>query len=130
MRRVVDASALVDAVLPSTRRDAALTALSQHELWAPSIIDLEVLSALWRLVRTSQIDAAEAERGRMLLQHAPLHRVDAASVAAEAWRLRESLRIGDAFYVAAALLLDADLVTSDARLSRAPSLGVTIVLLG
>ncbi|UUT34560.1 PIN domain-containing protein [Microbacterium elymi] len=50
-------------------------------------------------------------------------------ITAEAWALRASLRISDAFYVAAARLLDADLLTSDARLSNAPVLGVTVVLL-
>ncbi|MFV0406491.1 MAG: PIN domain-containing protein [Propioniciclava sp.] len=49
--------------------------------------------------------------------------------AAHAWDLRESVRINDGFYVAAALALNADLLTSDARLSRAPRLGVTVTLL-
>lgn len=129
MRRVVDASALVDAVLPSRQRDAALAAMRDHELWAPGIIDLEVMSTIWRLVRTSQISAGEADRGLALLRNAPLRRIDAMNVSAEAWTLRQSLRIADAFYVAAARLLGADLLTSDSRLSRAPSLGVTVVLL-
>ncbi|WP_417563512.1 type II toxin-antitoxin system VapC family toxin [Microbacterium sp.] len=129
MRRIVDASALVDAVLPTTRRDAAHAALAGHELWAPAILDLEVMSALWRLVRMGEITPDEAERGIALLRTAPVHRLDDAAVAVEAWTLRESLRLSDAFYVAAARLLDADLLTSDARLSRAPALGVTVVLL-
>ena len=129
MRRVVDASALVDALLPTLQRDASLTAMRGHELWAPAIIDLEVLSTLWRLVRASQILADEADRGLALLRSIPIRRIDDAAVTAEAWGLRQSVRISDAFYVATARLLDADLLTSDARLSRAPALGVTVVLL-
>lgn len=129
MRRIVDASALIDAVLPTTHRDAALVALAQGELWAPTIIDLEVMSALWRLVRTGEISDAEAERALRLSRSAPIRRIGDEAIAAEAWTLRASVRISDAFYIATARLLDADLVTSDARLSRAPALGVTIVLL-
>lgn len=129
MRRIVDASALVDAVLPTSRRDAALAALAEHELWAPAILDLEVMSAIWRLARGGEITASEAEHGVVLLRSAPVRRVGDEAVAAEAWTLRDSLRLSDAFYVATARLLDADLLTSDARMSRAPAMGVTVVLL-
>ncbi|MFV0319868.1 MAG: type II toxin-antitoxin system VapC family toxin [Microbacterium sp.] len=87
------------------------------------------MSTIWRLVRTSQISADEGDRGLALLRHAPIRRIDAVDVSAEAWMLRQSVRITDAFYIAAARLLSADLLTSDGRLSRAPSLGVTVVLL-
>ncbi|WP_434810878.1 type II toxin-antitoxin system VapC family toxin [Microbacterium sp. bgisy189] len=128
-RRVVDASAFLDAVLPTDRQDAALRALSGHELWAPAILDLEVTSALWRLARTSAISLEEAERGLARLHDAPIRRVDHVGLAGAAWRSREAIRISDGFYVAAAHALAADLLTSDARLSRAPSLGVTVTLL-
>lgn len=129
MRRVVDASALLDALLPSTVQPAALTALADHELWAPAILDLEVTSALWRLVRSEAITAPEAARAIEGLRTAPIRRLAHVALAEAAWSMRESVRISDAFYVAAARALEADLVTSDARLSRAPSLGVTVVLL-
>lgn len=129
MRRVVDASALLDAILPTPQQQAALAALQGHDLWAPAILDLEVTSALWRLLRTRDIDRDEAERAMSALRDAPISRVTHAELAAEAWRLREAVRISDGFYVAAARALDADLLTSDARLSRAPRLGVTVTLL-
>lgn len=130
MRRVVDASALLDALLPTERQGAALRGLIGHELWAPSILDLEVTSALWRLLRTSAIDQDEAEAALEGLRSAPIRRLDHTALAGLAWELRQSLRISDAFYVAAATMLDADLLTSDARLSRAPAPGVTMVVLG
>lgn len=129
MRRIVDASALVDALLPTTRQSAALNALAGHDLAAPSILDLEVMSAIGRLARAGDISEEEAERAVVLLAEAPIRRLAAPGLAGEAWRLRGALRISDAFYVAAARQYDADLLTSDARLSRAPRLGVTVVLL-
>lgn len=130
MRAVVDASAFVDAILPTERQSAALAAMAQVELWAPAILDMEVTSALWRLARTGQISDEEADEGVHALQTAPVRRVDDPAIVGEAWRLRQSVRIPDAFYVATARLLDATLITSDARLSRAPGIGVTVTVLG
>ncbi|MFT4199610.1 type II toxin-antitoxin system VapC family toxin [Gordonia sp. (in: high G+C Gram-positive bacteria)] len=129
MRCVVDASAFVDAILPTPRQSAVLSAMSDAEMWAPAIFDVEVASALWRLVRTGQISDGEADYGLHLLRTATIRRVDHPTLIEEAWRLRTSVRISDAFYVATAQLLEAALMTSDAKLSRAPELGVTVVLI-
>jgi len=129
MRYVVDASVLVDAVLPTERQSAALTALQDAELWAPTILDLEVTSTLSRLERTGQITDREADYAVDLLWSTPIRRVDDPAITAEAWQLRKSIQVADAFHVATARLLDAALITRDARLSRAPRLGVTVVLL-
>lgn len=129
MTRIVDASALLDCLLPTDRQDAALAALIGHDLWAPTILDLEVTSALWRLVRVGSISDNEADHARVRLREAPIRRLAHAELADLAWRMRHSVRISDGFYVAAARILGADLLTSDARLSRAPLLGVTVTLL-
>lgn len=129
MRRIVDASALLDALLPTTHQRAALKALQGHDLWAPHILDLEVSSALWRLERTDQITSAEAEQAFEVCQTSPIRRIADPAIARAAWRLRHALRISDAFYVATARAVDGDLVTSDARLSRTPTLGVSVTLL-
>jgi len=80
MRRVVDASALIDSVLPSDRQDAALTAMSAGELWAPPVIDMEVSSPIWRLERTAQISSAEAERAVAALWTVPLCRAQSVQI--------------------------------------------------
>ncbi|MFT3899531.1 MAG: type II toxin-antitoxin system VapC family toxin [Gordonia sp. (in: high G+C Gram-positive bacteria)] len=129
MRCVVDASAFVDAILPTPRQSAVLSAMSDAEMWAPPVFDMEVVSALWRLVRTGQITDDEADYGLDLLRTSTIRRVDHPTLIDEAWRLRQSVRISDAFYVSAAKLLDAALMTADARLSRTPGLGVTVVLI-
>lgn len=129
MIRVVDASALVDAVLPTERQEAALAAMRGHDLWAPAILDLEVCSALWRLARAGAVTEPEAEVAVRHLRSAPVRRLDLEKLVDKAWGLRKTMRVSDAFYVAAALLLRGDLLTSDARLSRTPDVGVTVTLL-
>ena len=44
------------------------------------------------------------------------------------WQLRDNLSAYDASYVALAELLDCNLLTADARLSRAPSIRCSITL--
>ncbi|MGO1949211.1 MAG: type II toxin-antitoxin system VapC family toxin [Mycobacteriaceae bacterium] len=129
MRLVVDASALVDALTPTLRHNTALDALQGFELWAPHIVDVEVSSAIWRMQRMGLISNVEADNAMRGFQDAPIKRLSHPALLPETWSLRHSLRISDAFYVAASRLLDAGLLTSDARLSRAPSLGVTVTLL-
>ena len=104
--------------------------MRNHELWAPSILDMEVASAIWRLERTAAINPQEASRAVQGLRNVAIRRIDCAALLAEAWTLRTSVRVSDAFYVAAARMLEADLITSDTRLSRAHSLGITVILPG
>ncbi|HMS74419.1 type II toxin-antitoxin system VapC family toxin [Gordonia sp. (in: high G+C Gram-positive bacteria)] len=130
MKRVIDASTLVDALLPVEAQLAARRTMKDHKLWAPSILDMEVMSAVWRLERTSAISPQEASRAVQGLRTAPIRRIDCALLLPEAWAMRTSVRVSDAFYVATARLLGADLVTSDARLARAHALGITVILPG
>lgn len=126
---VLDASAAVDAVLPTPRHDGALRAMSGHDLYAPHIVDLEVLSAIARLERAGEIAADDADRAVANWQDLPLTRIDSALIADSAWQLRHRVRISDAFYLATARGLAAALLTSDARLSRAPIDDVTLTVL-
>jgi predicted nucleic acid-binding protein len=49
-------------------------------------------------------------------------------LAGRAWRLRDRVRISDAFYVACAELVHGSLVTTDSRLGRAGPSGVTVTV--
>lgn len=126
---VVDASAVIDALLPRPERAAALRALRDRELWAPAILDLEVLSAVARLERAGLVTPAEAGQAIDDLGTMPVERIEPARLTRGVWALRGGIRIADAFYVAAARGLEAELLTADARLARAPGLGVPVVLL-
>lgn len=79
---------------------------------------LEVVSALARHHRAglSANSVAAAVEG---FDRLPLIRHASAELIADAWSLRESLRVADAFYVALARELQVSLITSDARLGRA-----------
>src|SRR5680860_1618007 len=76
MPLVLDASAAVDALLPTRRQEAVLTLLVGQDVYAPQIIDLEVLSALARLERASDVDRREASQALRDWSQFPLTRVD------------------------------------------------------
>src|SRR5699024_7257222 len=125
MRVVLDASAGVDSVLANYRGAQVLDALSRSELWAPSLVDSEVLSALARMERAGAISGAEATRGLDSWSRVPCQRFPSELLLQDAW----SLRVSDAQYVALADRLGATLLTSDARLARAPVGQVKIQLI-
>ena len=60
MKIVLDASAGLDSVLAGYRGVRVLDAMSGTELWAPSLVDSEVLSALARMERAGIVTGAEA----------------------------------------------------------------------
>jgi predicted nucleic acid-binding protein len=56
----------------------------------------------------------------------PIDRIPHAALLREAWQHRHNVTAYDAFYVAAARLYDAPLLTADGPLSRAPALGIVV----
>lgn len=125
---VVDASAAVELLLgtPAGRRVARL--LTGATAAAPAHLDAEVLSALGRLVRDGTLDDEAVSPRLSELARAPIARFAIAPLLTEAWSLRQNLSLRDALFVALARRLDATLLTADARLSRAPSLGIAVAL--
>jgi predicted nucleic acid-binding protein len=127
---VVDASAcylaLADDGLPG---EQARWRLRGHDLQAPHLVDLEVLSVLRREalrggLTPSRADEAAADLGRLVMRrftHGPL--------APRIWALRGNLTPYDAAYVALAEALETPLLTADRRLASAPGLRCTVDLL-
>ncbi|MDM4763192.1 hypothetical protein QT381_09240 [Galbitalea sp. SE-J8] len=76
----------------------------------------------------SELAAEEAESAMRAWLEADLDRVSAASLVAEAWRMRAAVRPADGLYVALARSIDVPLITSDARLARAPIRDVTFIV--
>lgn len=126
---VLDASVIVDLLLggPRGRRAASVVGGFPAPL-APEVVDVEVCSAIARLERTGVLGRHEADTAVLDFGQFPLRRVSNALLAATAWQLRGSLRISDAFYVACAGRVGVPLITSDARLARAPAGSVTVTL--
>jgi predicted nucleic acid-binding protein len=94
--------------------------LRNEELVAPELVDLEVTSALRGLLRAGKVDDRRAELALTDLRRIPLHRAPHRGLVTRCWELRNNLTAYDASYVALAELLGATLVTTDARMSRAP----------
>jgi predicted nucleic acid-binding protein len=116
---VVDASALVEALIGGRLGAAVRMRLRGSELHAPAHLDAEVLSALGRLHRAGDLDAAKVSSALNELSVAPIVRHQLAGLLAGAWSVRQQIRLVDALYVELSSSLGANLVTTDARLARA-----------
>lgn len=128
MPAVVDASAVVELLIRSEAAPAVERAIRDEELYAPELLDAEVLSALAGLERGRKLSARGAGRAVAALARAPITRVTHAAVLADAWELRRTVGVYDGFYAGLARSLGCSLITGDRRLARAADLGVPVVL--
>lgn len=125
---VVDASALVELLLQSPRQARVRQAVSGADMVAPDLINVEVLSTLRRLERLGTVTSVRASQAVEDLGVAPLRCWSTLTLLDIVWRLRFNVSAYDACYIALARSLRCALVTSDARLSRMPGLGVPVIL--
>lgn len=125
---VLDASAAIELLLRTPAGDRAGTALRGHRVVVPAHFDAEVFSALGRLVRGGDLAEKLVEPILDELAHAPFLRYALQPLLADAWELRHNLALRDALYVSLARRLGAAFITADARLAKAPALGVEVIL--
>lgn len=118
---VVGSSAWESVVLPSDQRgDQVIDHLeSLGEWWAPDAFDLEVLYALRGHLLRGALEPMEFQQQADLLARLPLSRLSRHSLNLRIASLAPSISTYDAAFVAVAELLDAPLITTDARLVRA-----------
>jgi predicted nucleic acid-binding protein len=127
---VADASVIATALGDDGRDgDRARARLRGERLAAPELLDLEVASVLRRQLRAAALDARRAALALTDLRALPLQRAPHRPLLPRCWELRDNLTTYDASYVALAEALDADLLTGDRRLSRAPGLRCHVELL-
>jgi predicted nucleic acid-binding protein len=127
---VVDASVLVTALADDgPDGDLHRQRLAGERLAAPHLIDVEVVSAWRRLAAAGRLDERRASFARADLRALPMERVSHLPLLDRSWELRMNLTVYDAVYVALAELLDAPLLTADARLAGAPGAACTVELL-
>ncbi len=120
---VVDASALVEALLSTAVGLAVRGRMRGRLLHAPAHLDAEVLSALGRLHRAGELAASTIAAALDELTGAPIRRHPLAPLLSGAWQRREELRLVDALYVELAVELDQlALLSTDRRLARASPL--------
>lgn len=125
---VVDASVVVD--LLARFRPQPLEELlwaPDTVLVAPELIDVEVLNALRKLDQSGAIPAGRATDLPTLMRGLRIRKYRHDILLDGIWALRKNLTAYDAAYVTLTRLLDATLVTRDARLAKAPSLKIKIV---
>ena len=128
---VVDASCLYEFLIatPAGRQIEQRLALDD-ELFAPHVVDVEVLGLLRRQHRLGRLDRTAAELVVNELAEWPGVRVPHSPLLRRAWQLRDNVRAWDAMYVALAEALGAILLTSDARLAAASGPNCEIELFG
>jgi predicted nucleic acid-binding protein len=117
---VVDAGVLVTALADDgPDGDLCRGRLTGQKLAAPHLVDVEVGSALRRLVRGGGVPERRARLALADLADLPVERAPAVPLLPRCWELRENVTFYDAAYVALAELLDVPLLTADERLPRA-----------
>ena len=115
---VVDASAVVEALIGSKLGDTVRARMRGQELHGPAHLDAEVLSALRRLHRAGELPAEAVAAALSELESAPIVRHPLADLLIGAWQARDRLRLVDALYLELTEKLHAVLLTTDARLAR------------
>lgn len=123
---VVDASLAVQAVLDD---QAARETLRTEELHAPSVIDVEVVSALRRLVLQGHIDMPAAAASLLVWRYIAVFRHHSFADIERMWELRDNVIASDAAYVSLAESLDCALVTADRRLAGAPGVRCPVTVI-
>lgn len=127
---VVDAGVLATALADDgIDGDRARARLRGQALAAPELIDLEVPSVLRRLLLKGELSARRAEQALVDLIDLPVHRARHRALVSRCWSLRDNGTPYDASYVALAEKLDVVLITTDARLARAPGVACAVEVL-
>ena len=120
---VVDASAVVELLRLGPESAAIQREIVRHDfdLHAPALIDVEVLSALRRLLVTSEMNAARADEAVQDLLGLSLTRYPQEALVPRIWELKGNFTPYDAACLALAEALADDgvpLLTTDAKLAR------------
>ena len=117
---VIDCSAMIELLAARTRtgdRIARRLAATQT-IYAPYVLDGEVVSALLGLMRGQKITEREADSALSGYQAFPIERQDVLGLWPRLKSLHANLSAYDAQYVALAEALRAPLITADARVKR------------
>jgi len=128
---VLDASAVLELLLVTDKGRAVAERIAplQETLHAPHLIDLEVAQVLRRYVSRGQIDPQRAREAFDDLRDLDLNRYPHDVLLDRIWELRHNASAYDAAYLALAEVLEAPLLTSDARLGDVPDTRAVLEIL-
>lgn len=128
---VLDASVLANLVADDGADGAEVRALVRSErVVLPDLADVETLAVLRKRWIAGDLDDARFSQAVTDLADLPLPRVPARPLLERMGELRANLTAYDAVYVALAEITDAELLTADGRLSRAPGVRCRIRVVG
>jgi predicted nucleic acid-binding protein len=113
---VIDASAMIEALVGRDADDKLLDAL-QTSVYAPHLLDVEVLSVLRGLTLGGKLVLEAAEQARTDYFALTIARYELSGLADRVWDLRNSYTAYDACYLALAEALDVPLYTCDHKLA-------------
>ncbi len=116
---VLDASAFIDAV--DGRREV-IERLAGEDVHAPHLLDVDVASALRRLVAAGRFEGDRADRALDTLESGDIHRHEHTPLLPLVWELRHQISAHDAVYVSLAAVMGVPLVTTDRKLAGVPGL--------
>ena len=125
-RYVVDASGASEYLLRTSLGLKVGEVIEGALLMAPELLDVEVLSVFRRAILRHEIAEQRALLAIEDLVEWSVDRIPHKSLVYVAWQHRNNVTAYDAFYVAAARIYNAALLTTDGPLSRAPSLGIEV----
>ena len=123
---IIDASAATEYLLRTPLGLKLANVIEGAFLLAPELLDVEVLSVLRRAVLRGELTEQRASIAIEDLIDWSIDRIPHISLVRAAWQHRHNVSTYDAFYVAAARLSSASLLTADGPLARAPSLGIVV----
>ena len=129
---MLDASAAVRLLLNLSNADRIRERLRRPEesLHVPHFFDVEVTQTLRRYVLAGDISNERGLTALADLSTMRLARYPHMPLVGRIWELKENVSAYDAAYVALAEALEAPLLTSDERLSRAPGVRAEVELYG
>jgi len=122
---VLDASVVVEALLgtgPRSERIRRKIEEPRQSLHVPHLMDIEVLHTLRRCILRGEISRRRGDEAFEDLTNVAFERYPHGPLLDRIWGLKGNLTAYDAAYVALAEALGAPLVTTDARLARAPGI--------
>lgn len=119
---VVDSSAFVDTIAQPLRRGGRVLEHLEafDEWWAPECFDAEVAQGLRHQLLRGALTAPAFVQEMRELSRLAIGRIPVGPLLGRVAALSPSVTAYDASFVAVAELLDAPLLTTDARLARAP----------
>jgi predicted nucleic acid-binding protein len=126
---VIEASAMVDALIDDPANPDLLALIADSELHAPSLIDYEVASALRGHALGGKLANAQLEDAADDFHAISIHRYPLSAMIRDVLDLRDNFTVYDAAYIVLAQALEVPLVTVDAKLAEARRVGVDVRVL-